>query len=136
MTIQLDHTIVSAHNRDESARLLADLLGVPCGAAPEGPFFAVYINDGLTFDFIETDQPFPVEHYCFRVEEAEFDRILARIEAAGIDYRSTVRGATDGQINTDHGGRLIYWNEPEGHQWEVLTVSYARQPVVDAPHGQ
>jgi hypothetical protein len=32
------------------------------------------------------------------------------------------------QINTAHGGRIVYWNEPDGHVWEVLTVSYARQP--------
>ena len=30
MAIQLDHVIVSAHNRDASAKLLAHLLGVPC----------------------------------------------------------------------------------------------------------
>jgi hypothetical protein len=34
----------------------------------------------------------------------------------------------NGEINTDYGGRMIYWNVPEGHQWEILTVSYARQP--------
>jgi hypothetical protein len=28
---------------------------------------------------------------------------------------------------------MIYWNEPEGHQWEMLTVSYARQSK--AGHG-
>jgi hypothetical protein len=127
MTIQLDHVIVPSHNRDASAKLLADLLGVPCGPAREGPFFAVYINDSLTLDFIETDEQFPIEHYCFRVEEKEFDYILERIQAAGIGYRSTVRGPADSRINTDYGGRMIYWNEPEGHQWEVLTVSYARQ---------
>jgi hypothetical protein len=33
----------------------------------------------------------------------------------------------DMQINTEFGGRMIYWNEPDGHQWEMLTVSYARQ---------
>jgi hypothetical protein len=22
----------------------------------------------------------------------------------------------------------VYWNEPDGHQWEMLTASYARQP--------
>ncbi|MGI9026867.1 MAG: hypothetical protein ACR2GP_15055 [Burkholderiaceae bacterium] len=26
-----------------------------------------------------------------------------------------------------HGGSIVYWNEPDGHQWEMLTVSYARQ---------
>jgi len=127
MAIELDHVIVSARKRDQSATLLADLLGVPCGAAREGPFFAVYINDGLTFDFIETDEPFPVEHFCFRVGDAEFDAILGRITAAGIAYRSSVRGPVDGRINTSYGGKMIYWNEPEGHQWEILTASYARQ---------
>ncbi|MGE8321218.1 MAG: VOC family protein [Comamonas sp.] len=129
MSIELDHVIVSARHRDTSARQLAQLLGVPCGPTREGPFFAVYVNAGLTLDFIETDESFPVEHFCFRVSEADFDAILARLRAAGIAFRSTVRGPMDGQVNTGYGGRMVYWNEPEGHQWEMLTVSYARQPA-------
>jgi catechol 2,3-dioxygenase-like lactoylglutathione lyase family enzyme len=69
-----------------------------------------------------------VYHLAFRVDEAEFDRILGRIQAAGIGYRSSVSGPTDKRINTDYGGRMIYWNEPDGHQWEILTASYAREP--------
>jgi hypothetical protein len=65
--------------------------------------------------------------YCFRVDENEFEQILGRIEAAGIKYRSTVRGAVDMRINAAYGGSMIYWNEPDGHQWELLTASYARQ---------
>ena len=125
--IELDHVIVSARERDRSATMLAHLLGVPCGPAKEGPFFAVYVNDGLTLDFIETDEPFPVEHFCFRVSEDEFDAILGRIDAAGIDFRSVVHGPVDRKINTNDGGRMVYWNEPEGHQWEILTVSSARR---------
>lgn len=127
MTIQLDHVIVPSHTRDASAKRLADLLGVSWGPASEGPFFAIYVNDGLTLDFIQTDEALPIHHYCFRVEEEEFDQILERIQAAGIGYRSAVRGPVDMRINTDYGGRMIYWNEPDGHQWEILTVSYARQ---------
>lgn len=127
MTIQLDHTIVPSHNRDVSAKRLAELLGVACGPAREGPFFAVYVNENLTLDFIETDEEFPVYHFCFRVGDEEFNQILRRIQAAGIKYRSTVRGPVDMQINTGYGGKMIYWNEPDGHQWEILTVSYARQ---------
>ena len=33
----------------------------------------------------------------------------------------------DMQVDTDDGGNRVYWNEPDGHQWEMLTVSYARQ---------
>ncbi len=128
MAIELDHTIVPSHTRDASARRLAELLDVPCGVAPLGPFFAVYVNDGLTLDFIQTDEDFPIYHFAFRVSESHFDAILARLQAAGIPYRADVRGPMDMHINTSYGGRMVYWNEPDGHQWELLTVSYARQP--------
>ena len=40
--------------------------------------------------------------------------------------RIPVRRPEDMQVNTQYGGRMVYWNEPDGHQWEMLTVSYAR----------
>jgi len=126
MTIHLDHTIVPTRNKAASAKLLANLLGVPWAEAGVGPFAPVYVNDGLTLDFIDTDEAFPIYHFCFRVEPEEFDSILGRIKAEGITYRSTVRGPVDMQINTQLGGSNVYWNEPDGHQWELLTVSYAR----------
>ena len=50
-----------------------------------------------------------------------------RITAAGIVYRSKVHLPVDMKVDTDYGGRIAYWNDPDGHQWEILTVSYARQ---------
>jgi catechol 2,3-dioxygenase-like lactoylglutathione lyase family enzyme len=126
MTIELDHVIVSARNPRASAKLLAELLGVRWAESGVGPFSPVYVNGGLTLDFIDDAGPFPVEHFCFRVGEEEFDAILRRIKAAGIKYRSAVRGPEDMQVSTQFGGRMVYWNEPDGHQWEMLTVSYAR----------
>ena len=126
MTIHLDHTIVPTHNKAASAKLLADLLQVPWAEAGVGPFAPVFVNDGLTLDFIDTDEAFPIYHFCFRVDQEEFNSILGRIKAAGIKYRSTVHGPVDMQINTQRGGSNVYWNEPDGHQWELLTVSYAR----------
>ena len=102
-------------------------LPISWAAAGVGPFSPVYVNDGLTLDFIQTDEDFPIYHFCFRVSQQEFDAILGRLTAAGIRYRSSVRGPVDMQINTDFGGSIIYWNEPDGHQWEILTVSYARK---------
>jgi hypothetical protein len=124
MTIELDHVIVSARNQRASAKLLAELLGVRWAETGAGPFSPVYVNDGLTLDFIVDAGPFPVEHFCFRVGQEEFDSILGRIKAAGIKYRSTVRGPVDMKVDPQYGN--VYWNEPDGHQWEMLTVSYAR----------
>ncbi len=127
MTIHLDHTIVPSRHKAQSAKLLAGLLGVPWSATGVGPFSPVFVNDGLTLDFIDTDEDFPVYHFCFRVTQQDFDAILTRIQAAGIAYRSSVRGPDDRQVSDYMGGSGIYWNEPDGHQWEMLTVSYARQ---------
>ena len=125
MTVYLDHTIVPSRNRVAAAKLLAELLGVSWAQTGAGPFAPVYVNDGLTLDFVETTDDFPVYHFCFRVEQDEFDAILARIDAAGIAYRSTVRGPVDRRVDPQFGN--VYWNEPDGHQWEMLVVSYARR---------
>ena len=128
MTIHLDHLMVPARDKLASARRLAELLGVPWAASGIGPFAPVYVNDGLTLDFDEWNEPVPRIHFCFRVSETEFDAILGRIRAAGIPYRSSVHGPVDSAVDTAHGGRIVYWSEPDGHYWEMLTESYARQP--------
>lgn len=128
MTVDLDHLLVPSRNRVVSARLLAELLDVPWAESGVGPFSPVYLNDGLTLDFDEADEPFPVGHFAFRVGAKEFHDILERIKAAGLPYRSTPHGPVDMQVNTQHGGCIAYWSEPDGHVWEILTVSYARQP--------
>lgn len=127
MAIELDHFIVPCRNQVASAKMLAGLLGVPWDESTLGAFSGVYINAGLTLDFQQTEETYPVAHYCFRVSQQEFDAILARIQAGGIKYRSNVRDPVGMKSNKDYGGDMIYWNEPDGHAWEMLTVSYARQ---------
>lgn len=127
MTIQLDHFIVPSHDRKASARRLAELLGVPWDDTVFGIFSPVYLNDGLTLDFVQTEDAYPVHHCCFRVSDDEFERILGRLRAGDIEYRSKVRGPVDFKVDTGFGGKGVYWNEPDGHQWEMLTVSYARK---------
>lgn len=127
--IALDHLMVPSRDKRAAARLLAELLGVPWSETDVGPFAPVYVNAGLTLDFDEWTGPIPRIHYCFRVSEAAFDAILGRIRAAGLPYRSAVHGPVDHAVDTAHGGRIVYWNEPDGHQWELLTVSYARPPA-------
>jgi GNAT superfamily N-acetyltransferase len=124
---QLDHTIVPSRDNRAAAALLADLLGVPTAPSRFGPFIAVFVNDGLTLDFDQWETAPPLQHYCFRLDDAGFDRLLGKLKERGIAYRSTPLGPVDMAINTQHGGRILYWAEPDGHAWEVLTHSYARQ---------
>jgi len=127
--VELDHLIVPARDRRAAAESLAAILGVPWAETGIGPFCPVYVSDALTLDFDQAEGSFPVLHFCFRVNDAEFDGIVARLRHRGIGFGSTPHGPSDGQINTEHGGRIVYWNEPDGHVWEALTVSYAREPT-------
>ncbi len=124
MAIRLDHVIVPSHHRVASAKFLATLLDVPWEES-RGEFTPVYVNDTLTFDFADRPE-FERHHYCFHVEDAEFDAIFGRIQAAGLTYRSRPRGDDDMQINRRLGGKNVYWQDPDGHLWEMLTISYAR----------
>ena len=128
MTVHLDHLMIPSKNREAAAQRLAEILGVTWGEATIGPFTAVYVNDGLTIDFDEWTQEFPKGHYCFRVTEPKFRVILARLSASGIPYRSLPHGPDDHQVNTSLGSHIVYWSEPDGHVWELLTESYARAP--------
>ena len=135
MSVQLDHTIVPSRDRKAAAELLARILGVPWAESDIGPFCPVYVNEGLTLDMDQAVGAFPIQHYCFRMSEGEFEALVARLQAMGIEYRSTPQGPVDMQINTQHGGRIVYWNQPDGHVWEALTVSYARQRPTGAATG-
>jgi catechol 2,3-dioxygenase-like lactoylglutathione lyase family enzyme len=137
MTAELDHLIIPSKDRVAAARLIGELLGVSWSAQGRvGPFSPVYVNGGLTLDFDEWVEPIPKLHYCFRVAPAEFDAVLSRIKAAGIAYRSLPHGPDDYTVNRAFGGRLIYWSEPDGHVWEVLTVSYERQQLPSGTAGE
>ena len=127
MTVRLDHTIVVARDRKAAAALIAAILDVPWAEeSGVGPFSAVYISDDLTLDVDQLDGDVPIQHFCFRVDDARFDAIVRRLAARGIATRSTPHGPVDGKVNAWHGGRIVYWSEPDGHVWEALTVSYAR----------
>jgi len=123
MPIRLDHTIVPCRDAPASAAFLADLLGRGAPVA-FGPFHGVELDNGVTLDFMSTDEPFLVEHYAFLVTEAEFDAIFGRIQARGLTYCADPGMQRRGQINHNDGGRGVYWDDPNGHRLEIITRRY------------
>jgi catechol 2,3-dioxygenase-like lactoylglutathione lyase family enzyme len=118
--------MIPAKNKESAAERLAFILGVSWAPAKVGPFAAVYLNEGLTIDFDEWNGEFAKGHYCFRVTESEFQAILERLKSAGIPFRSLPHGEVDFKVNRSVRGSIVYWGEPDGHVWEMLTESYAR----------
>lgn len=119
MSIVLNHTIVPAHDKNASARFYADIFGLEV-SPPFAHFTPVRVNETLTLDFDDRDQ-FEWHHYAFHVSEEEFDTIFDRIRASGIAYGSGPRSLDDMEINHRHGGRGVYFRDPNGHILELLT---------------
>jgi catechol 2,3-dioxygenase-like lactoylglutathione lyase family enzyme len=118
MAIRLDHTIVPAKDKVASAEFFAEIFGLKVKL---GHFAQVQINESLTFDF--TDEPEPWrQHYAFHVSDEEFEGIFGRVKAKGLAYGSGPFNHTDGQIYTRRGGRGFYFEDPNGHLLEVMTV--------------
>jgi catechol 2,3-dioxygenase-like lactoylglutathione lyase family enzyme len=122
MPVQLNHTIVAAHDRDASARFLADVLGL---APPTtyGPFAVVTLANGVSLDFMAEDEV-PPRHYAFLVTEEEFDDIFGRLRERGLPYWADPFEQHPGEINTNDGGRGVYWHDPDGHVLEIITRPY------------
>ena len=123
MTVELNHTIVPAHDKEESARFYERMFGFEY-VGPMGHFTPVKIpSQSLTLDF-DQDDSFAPRHYAFKVSEAEFDEIFGRVVAAGLAYGSGPFASEDKKINHWNGGRGVYFRDPSGHMLELLTRDY------------
>jgi len=122
MPVQLNHTIVAARDRYEAATFLAEILGL---APPTtyGPFAVVELDNEVSLDFIDDPEIWP-RHYAFLVTEDEFDQIFGRIKDRGLTYWADPHEKQPGEINTNDGGRGVYWSDPNGHKLEIITRPY------------
>jgi len=126
MPVKLNHTIVYCSDRQASASFLADILGLP---APTrfGPFSVVEVANEVSMDFLE-EGPVHPQHYAFLVDEDTFDEVHRRIVDRGISYWADPARRVGQQINTNDGGRGLYWLDPDDHVLEILTVPYGGWP--------
>ena len=131
MAIVLDHTIVPAKDKVASAEFFAEIFGLKVKPG-QGHFAQVQVNESLTFDFADEPEAWggpgfdprtgKSHHYAFHISEPEFEAIFGRVKAKGLAYGSGPYNHTDGQIYTRRGGRGFYFEDPNGHLLEVMTV--------------
>ena len=124
MAIQLNHTIVHARDKRESAAFFTEIFGLPAATPFAGPFLVVHLDNGVSLDFIDAPAPIAKQHYAFLVSDAEWDAIFARIRARGLPYWADPARTQPNQTNTHFGGRGVYWEDPSGHFLEIITTPY------------
>jgi catechol 2,3-dioxygenase-like lactoylglutathione lyase family enzyme len=121
MTITLNHTIVPSRDKEAAARFFAELFGLSFKGG-DGHFAPVKVNDALTLLFDDDVETFESHHYAFHVGEPEFDAVLKRVKAAGLPFGSAPWSLADGKLNDWNGGRGFYFQDPDGHVLELMTV--------------
>jgi catechol 2,3-dioxygenase-like lactoylglutathione lyase family enzyme len=122
MAVQLNHTIVHAHDAAASARFMAEILGRP-NPIPFSHFMVVQLDNDVSLDFLAVPNLRP-QHYAFLVGESDFDAIFGRLRERGLPYWADPFHRRAGQINTNDGGRGVYWEDPNGHNLEIITRPY------------
>ena len=119
MPVELNHTIVSAHDKHASAAFLAEILDLAVGE-PDGPFVPVRLANGVTLDYMERAE-FSPQHYAFLVDDDLFEAAHARLLERGVQTWADPDHQEPGRINTRWNGRGVYFPDPSGHNMEILT---------------
>jgi catechol 2,3-dioxygenase-like lactoylglutathione lyase family enzyme len=120
--MRLDHTIVPAKKKDETARFFTDVLGFEPGEElPDARF--VYVNETLT---LRCDEKYADHvHLAFYVSDEELAQVIERARLTGTPYGSRAR-RTDNELGEYGGGPRLYLSDPSGNSVELVTVPTLR----------
>jgi catechol 2,3-dioxygenase-like lactoylglutathione lyase family enzyme len=120
----LDHLILKVNDLECSLAFYVDVLGFSV-AGKDGPFTIIKVAPDFQLQLAPWGTP-GFEHYAFAVSKADFEKIFARIKAAGIAYGPTFdsvgTNAGPGQESGAHGiAPTVYFNDPNKHLLEIRT---------------
>jgi catechol 2,3-dioxygenase-like lactoylglutathione lyase family enzyme len=118
MSIEIDHLIVPATDKRASARFLADVLGIEPEKAVSH-FQPVKVGR-VTLDYDDADNIQPL-HIAFLVDDDTFEAAHRRLVDGGAAIYADPARSQPGQINHRHGGRGVYFDDPDGHFFELMT---------------
>jgi len=120
MSIEINHLIVPASDKVASARFLADVLGVEA-SPPMGHFQPVQVGTvTLDYDDAGATEIRPM-HIAFLVDEDTFDHAYALFMERGVSTYADPGRRQPGEINHRFGGRGVYFDDPDGHFFELMT---------------
>jgi catechol 2,3-dioxygenase-like lactoylglutathione lyase family enzyme len=119
MPVSLNHAIVFAEDKDESASFFTWLFALP-EAESWGPFRIVPLDIDGSVLFAEPGIEIQPQHLAFKVSEEDFDVIYGRMREVGLEHWLDPQKSTSGAFHTSNGGHGVYFNDPAGHNLEIL----------------
>lgn len=121
--MRLDHTLIPALDKEKSAKFIAAIMNADyIGVVGEQAL--VRVNDVMyRFDERRDGRI----HLAFHLSTEEFDQTIGRLRVLGTNFGPRAN-QLDGQIGELDGGPRIFFEDPGGQSWELLTV-----PSVNVP---
>jgi catechol 2,3-dioxygenase-like lactoylglutathione lyase family enzyme len=126
VAVEVNHIVIPAKDKWAAAGLLAFILGLEA-EADSGHFVRLRGSDELTLDFSESNACWAFQ-CAFLVSDAEFDAALSRMNSGPINFYAAYDGTGRGEINRLHGCRSIYFDDPNGHLFELIEQLDAPAP--------
>ena len=119
MCIEINHLIVPATDKHASAEFLAGVLGI--SPDPSASHFRPVQVGSVTLDFDNATEIRPM-HIAFLVDDATFTAAYQRLLDAGTATYADPGRSRPGEINHRFGGRGVYFDDPDGHFFELMTA--------------
>ena len=124
MAARLNHTIVWCTDQQKSANCLTEVLGLPPPRRFMG-FLVVDLANDVSVDYLPAEsEPIALQHLAFLIDEEEFDGALARVRERTKQIWADPAKKQPGRINRHFGGRGVYFDDPDGHLFELITKPY------------
>jgi catechol 2,3-dioxygenase-like lactoylglutathione lyase family enzyme len=124
MAARLNHTIVWCRDQEKSATFLTEILGLPPPRRFLG-FLVVDLANDVSVDYMAAEsEPIALQHLAFLVSEEEFDGALARVRERTSQIWADPAKQQPGRINRHFGGRGVYFDDPNGRLFEIITTPY------------
>src|ERR1700722_2618758 len=117
VAVEVNHIVIPAKDKRATAKLLAYVLGLEVEGC-FGEIVRIRGSNGLTLDFCGSNSCWAFQ-CAFLASDAEFDAALSRIDRDIYFYAESDRTGF-GKINSRDGSRCIYFEDPEGHLFELI----------------
>ena len=120
--LQLDHLILTVNDRDKSIEFYTRILGLTYEGQRE-PFSVIRVTPDLILQLAPWGTK-GGQHFAFSVTRGEFDAILRRIRAAGLEYGDSFESVGNMQGPGEAAGakglsKSVYLFDPSRHLIEV-----------------
>ncbi|OWQ86941.1 hypothetical protein CDN99_19765 [Roseateles aquatilis] len=124
----LDHLILKVNDLAESLGFYTGILGFS-NEGTSGPFTVIRVGPDCQLQLAPWGTA-GMEHYAFSVTPDEFERIFARVQAAGIGHGPSFHavGTNTGpgeEVGARGAAPTLYFNDPNQHLIEIRAYPLA-----------